>query len=135
MQDTPMLDGWNALKKELNAREEAVIPYFEEREIWLSHVGMNIGYEEFGKGNRFLRPVLVIKKFNRNLFFGIPLSSKNKNVPFYIPIGTLRAIPTSAILIQGRTFSSKRLSQKIGVLNSSLFGELKKAASTYVFGS
>ena len=38
---------------------------------------------ENGKGDYFTRPVLVLHKFNKNLFWGIPLTTKIKNNPFF----------------------------------------------------
>ena len=46
-------------------------------------MGKNIGFEQDGKGENFVRPVVIIKGFNKNMFFGIPLSTKMKEGKFY----------------------------------------------------
>lgn len=57
---------WNKLKTILhnNNKEQ----YFKERDIFWASVGVNIGYEQDGKGEIFSRPVLVVKKYSRNIF-------------------------------------------------------------------
>jgi mRNA interferase MazF len=51
-------------------------PLFKERDIWWVSIGVNVGFEEDGKHEKFLRPVLILKKFNKELFLGIPNSDK-----------------------------------------------------------
>jgi len=34
---------------------------FYEREIWFCSVGMNLGHEEDGKQDQFLRPIIILK--------------------------------------------------------------------------
>lgn len=46
-------------------------------------MGVNIGYEEDGKNEKFERPVLILKKFNQYLILVVPLSSKIKNNKYY----------------------------------------------------
>ena len=46
-------------------------------------MGLNIGYEQDGKGEDFLRPVLILKKFNKRVFLGIPLTKIKKDSHFY----------------------------------------------------
>jgi mRNA interferase MazF len=63
---------WNDVKKIINKKENKV--GFKEREIFWLRLGQNIGNEEFGKGNEFQRPVLVIKKLTKNIFIGVPFN-------------------------------------------------------------
>ena len=72
---------WNVLKQKLDRSEKRLI--FKERDVWWCSVGVNIGHEENGKDEFFARPVLVIKKFNRHLFYGIPLTTKVKENKYY----------------------------------------------------
>jgi len=73
---------WNQLKQRLDAIKNP--PFFNEREIWWCSIGINIGYEVYGKGTLFTRPVLIIKKRSANTFIGIPMSTKLKPRPdFY----------------------------------------------------
>ena len=67
----------NKEKIKLNFEKEERGFYINLREIWFVKMGKNIGHEEDGK-NKFLRPVLVIKKVG-NLFFTVALTSKGKD--------------------------------------------------------
>lgn len=67
-------DGWHPVKKGLD--ERTVIPTFRRREIWWCSTGINVGVEQDGKNHHYERPVLVVCKFNRRLFWGIPLSTQ-----------------------------------------------------------
>ena len=109
-------DGWNVKKKDINSNEHNP-PMFKERDVWWVSVGINVGFEEDGKHENFVRPVLVLKKFNRMLFFGIPLSKQLKDNPYYFPI-TLKEETVSALISQIRVFSSKRMWNKVGELDS-----------------
>ena len=62
-------DKWNELKKEIDKREK--ILKFRERDIWFLNIGKNIGYEQNGKGEEFLRPVVVLRKFSNRYFLAI----------------------------------------------------------------
>lgn len=109
-------DGWNIKKKTINFNEHNP-PMFKERDVWWLSVGINVGFEEDGKHENFVRPVLVLKKFNRMLFLGVPLSRQLKDNPYYLPI-TLQDKTVSVLISQLRVFSSKRMWNKIGELDS-----------------
>lgn len=56
-----------------------------------------MGDEQDGKGSEYVRPVLIMKKFNKNLFWGCPLSEKIKlqnryYVSIDLPVGTRSVI-------------------------------------------
>lgn len=108
-------DSWNEKKKNCN-RSEHKPPLFTERDIWWVSIGVNVGFEEDGKNGNFVRPVLVIRKFNRKLFLGIPMSTKIKDNPYYVPV-TLDDREVSVLISQVRTFSSKRILNHIAKLD------------------
>lgn len=116
---------WNKIKKDIDSKTDG--PLFKEREIFYLNIGENVGYEENGKGEYFLRPVLIFKKFNAYIFLGIPLTSKIKNNKFYFEFSFLKKTKSFAILSQIKLFSYKRLERKIGVINKDDFQKLKKA--------
>ncbi len=58
-------------------------PFFHEREIWFSNLGLNVGFEQDGTGKDFLRPVVIVRKFNNEIFWGVPLTKKMKKLPYY----------------------------------------------------
>jgi mRNA interferase MazF len=116
-------DRWNAIKKILDKNRR--LPTFNEREIWWCSVGMNIGYEIYGKGEKLWRPVLVLDKHNRHTFFGFPLGSTLKpDSPYHVEID-FNGRKGSVLLSQGRTFSSARLSNIMGTLPHDRFNDIK----------
>jgi mRNA interferase MazF len=99
-------------------------PYFHEREVWYCYLGENIGYEQDGKSKKFLRPVLIYKKFNQEVGLLIPLTTKNKKGKFYFRF-KIRNIENFAILSQIKFFDSKRLAYKISYINHEDFNKIK----------
>ena len=78
-------DRWNVVKKNINAKNRKV--FFYEKEIWWMNIGVNVGSEQDGKGDLFMRPVFIYKKINGTTFVGIPLTTVNRedsmHVSFY----------------------------------------------------
>ena len=114
---------WNKRKRFLNSSDFSI--YFYEREIWWCSIGTNIGFEQDGKGNEFARPVLVLKKYNKNVFIGIPLTTAKRNGKYYYSFPFLNNIST-AILSQIRLFDSKRLLRKMGRISKNDYVELRQ---------
>jgi mRNA interferase MazF len=123
---------WIGIKEKTHSNE--ILPVFQEREIWWVHLGENVGHEEDGKGDSFTRPFVVIRKFNRELLFGVPCSSVNKKSIYYFDIFIkTKNMNTSAFLSQARTISSRRLVRRIDKMGSGVFVELKKALQKALF--
>ena len=101
---------WTKIKIRIHLLQKII--YFYEREIWWASLGVNIGYEQDGKHNRFERPVLVLRKFNQHVLWILPMTSKIKNGKYYYPF-EYHGIKYSIILTQLRLISSKRLLRKI----------------------
>lgn len=117
---------WTPVKTQLHNSESAR-PGFHEREIWYCYLGENIGFEQDGKGNDFLRPVIVLRKFNNEILWAIPLTSAIKKSPYYFVISFgENKTKSSAILSQIRLIDAKRLSYTIGEVSKEEFKELKK---------
>lgn len=117
---------WIKIKERIHT--EKLPPTFEEREIWWSSLGENIGHEEDGRGNDFVRPFIIVRKFNKELLFGVPCSSAPKENKYYFKIVVQAGnFKTSALLSQGRVISSRRLLNKIDKMGDASFKELKKA--------
>ena len=93
---------------------------FHESEIWWCSIGVNVGYEEDGKNTYFERPILVFRKFNKGMFWGIPLTSKTKNGKFYTTFD-FKDRKSTIILSQLRILSSKRLIRRMGKINNETF--------------
>ncbi|NCT54623.1 type II toxin-antitoxin system PemK/MazF family toxin [Candidatus Falkowbacteria bacterium] len=114
---------WSKKKIEIN-NSNKYPRFFKEREIWWASIGSNVGSEEDGKNNDFERPVLILKKFNKDLIITIPLTSKIKESVFYYDLKTPNF--GSVILSQLRVFSSKRLRRKIIRINKLEYLEILK---------
>jgi len=115
-------DAWNDIKKEIDNHVNTII--FKERDIFWTSIGENIGFEQNGKGDIFSRPVLVMKKFSKNMFFGIPLSTQMKQGNFFFEFD-LNGEKSNALIVQGRLFDAKRLENKIGMIEKGDFEYLK----------
>ncbi len=75
-------DSWNELKKSAQLHATPLTYFPQEGEVWMSLFGKNIGVEQNGGGANFLRPILVVKKFNNRMFWSVPLSTKQKLFDF-----------------------------------------------------
>lgn len=115
-------DEWNTLKKSLNDEENKV--FFRERDVFWTSIGINVGYEQDGKGEIFSRPVLVLRKYSKNIFLGIPLSTKLKEGSFFFEF-SLNNERSNALLVQARVYDAKRLENKIGMIGVEEFEQLK----------
>lgn len=76
---------WMAVKSKLQKKHQDgnfKISYKEGDVFWMS-IGENVGYEEDGKNELYLRPVLVVYGISRTLFYGAPLTSQEKRGRFY----------------------------------------------------
>lgn len=107
-------DKWNEVKKRTEQKEDTA--YFREREIYWANIGENIGYEQNGKGEDFMRPLLVFRKYSNKLFCGIPLSTTIREGSFFFNFQFLEERESSALLVQAKTFDVKRLDRKIGMI-------------------
>lgn len=109
---------WHALKTKLHSRQNK--KFFHEREVWFCSLGNNVGFEQDGKNDFFERPVIVVRKFNTDIFWGIPLTSQPKKGKFYFKFKTLnrgKCFFSYAILSQIRLFDQRRLRRKLDILN------------------
>jgi mRNA interferase MazF len=116
-------DEWNEVKKTVHVKTESA--HFREREIYVSTMGSNVGYEQDGKGEGFVRPILVLRKFSKQSFIGIPLTSSIKEDMFHYGFSFIEGKASYAILSQVRLFDAKRLERKLGTISEEDFEKLK----------
>ena len=121
---------WHNEKSSLHENKTRV--FFHEREVWFASLGANIGFEQDGKGQEFLRPILVVKKFNNEVLWGVPTTKKNKKGKYYFPFQYKKSESTTAILSQLRLIDSKRLSYKIGFVKEADFVEMKNRLISFL---
>ncbi|MDO8594024.1 MAG: type II toxin-antitoxin system PemK/MazF family toxin [bacterium] len=125
-------DKWNGKKKQIQS--ELTSPFCHAREVWWCSLGVNVGFEQDGTGEHFDRPVVVIRGFNENIFFGVALTGRKRNGTFYFPVGRIEDREASAILSQVRLIDTKRLVRKITMLDETMFKELKEKLKKVLFG-
>ncbi len=115
---------WHIKKTHID--EYKARPFFHEREIWFSSLGKNVGYEQDGKGEDFIRPVVIVKKFNNQVFWAIPLTTRPKEGKYYFSFNIVGRGLNVAILSQIRLVDAKRLQYKIGTLEHQDFVAIKQ---------
>jgi len=116
---------WHPIKQRINNTPDKR-PFFHEREIWFCYLGENIGFEQDGRGEEFLRPVIIVRKFNNEIFWAVPLTRTDKKTKFYFTFTFHPSGPSTAVLSQIRLVDACRLSWKIGDIAEADFGTLKK---------
>ena len=67
-------DAWNEEKKAIHIA--ARLPPFREREVWWCAIGVNVGSEVYGKGRQRTRPVIVMRRLNREAAIVVPVTSQ-----------------------------------------------------------
>lgn len=116
-------DLWNSKKKTIHNKDKMI--GFSQYEIVFMRIGINVGFEQDGKGEDFLRPVLVYKKFNNQVFLGIPLTLKAKDNKFHFGFEYKKGKKSFAILSQLKLFDIKRAKYKDGKISKSNFTNLQ----------
>ncbi len=115
-------DKWNSIKKKLDKKQ---IINFYQGNIYFMSVGQNIGYESYGKGKLFLRPVLVYKKLSKSTFLGIPLTSKLKEGSYFFSFSYKKDKKSCAMLNQMRIFDIRRSEYLSGKINKNTYKNLE----------
>ncbi|MBU4421686.1 type II toxin-antitoxin system PemK/MazF family toxin [Candidatus Parcubacteria bacterium] len=121
---------WTRLKIKIHFKEKREL-YFKEREIWWASLGQNIGYERDGKNENFERPVLMIKVFNGEVLWVLPITSKDKTGKFYVRTEYERE-KYSIILSQLRLISSQRLLRKLRTIPEGEFRVVKEKIKRFL---
>ena len=123
-------DIWNIQKKKTDQEVNSVM--FYEREVWWCIVGTNIGVEMDGKHELFLRPVIVIRKFNKNMALIIPTTAQEKSNKYYFSVSGDDDKKYLACLSQIKSISTKRLFRKIGTIKKGDYLSLLEKVSEMV---
>lgn len=118
-------DEQNEQKKKISEKEK--LRFCKEREVWWCSLGLNIEYEENGKGEIFRRPVLILKRLSKNTCLITPLTKSLQKHKFRIEIGYIDNYKASIILSQIKVIDTKRLSLKICMVDKNIFDKIKKA--------
>jgi mRNA interferase MazF len=124
-------DNWNIKAKFLDSR--SFDDYFYAREIWWAALGINIGSEQDGKNESFERPILVLKRINKDLCLVVPFTSKILNNDYRITTEST-GIQAQVVLSQIKVISSKRLLRKVGKIKTVIFFEILIKLSFIILG-
>lgn len=114
---------WCKLKIVLWGKENKII--FKQGDIWWCSLGMNLGEEMFGKGEKFTRPVFVFRKFTSNSFLGLSLTRQEKQGSWYVEI-TIHGEKNWVMLNQARILDKKRLINRVVALDTNDFQKVKE---------
>jgi hypothetical protein len=118
-----IFDEWNKKKKITHDRMN--VPAFRVRGIWWIQLGKNIASESLGKGEDFLRPVIIFQKFYGHSAFVIPLSTQKKEGSYYFSFKDSGNFEQTAILSQGRYIDGRRLFRKSAKIGVDTFASLQ----------
>jgi mRNA interferase MazF len=121
---------WTKIKLRVSQKSSENV-YFYSREIWWANIGSNIGFEQDGKNFDFSRPVLILKKFNKNMPWVLPLTSKNKSGNYFYNLHYKKENYTF-ILPQLKLISSKRLIRKINKISIEDFEVIKNKIKEFL---
>jgi len=117
-------DEWNEVKKDTDSNNRII--GIKPREIFWAKIGENVGFEQNGKGDNFARPVIIIKKLTKDLFLGIPLTSSiREDSDYFHPFGYHNTVngqvKNTALILQTKVFSIKRLMNRTGIIDKENF--------------
>ncbi len=117
-------DNWNKRKREINQVEPH---FYRERDIRWCSLGLNVGFEQDGTNKKYRRPVLIIKGFSLHVCLVVPLTTSIKTNPYHFSLGIIEEKEAFAIVSQVRLIDTKRLHDRLAILDDNKFIELKKA--------
>ncbi len=125
-------DKWNILKQNIELTNKPLKVFLQPRDVWMISFGRNIGFEQNGTGDNFSRPVLIVKKFNNQMFWVVPLTTRQKNLDFYYNFIDPSKRPVSAIMAQMRLISIKRCKRMLYRLNQNDFESILKKLADFL---
>lgn len=96
--------------------------------VYWMNIGVGIGSEEVGKGERFTRPALVLEKLNERMAFVIPITSQSQRGQGYKEI-VVAGKTEFLMLCQARPVDVLRIE---GFIDEVAFKELEEILRQYV---
>ncbi|MFA5744938.1 MAG: type II toxin-antitoxin system PemK/MazF family toxin [Candidatus Paceibacterota bacterium] len=118
-------DSWNEVKKKTDIEKPR---FYTIREIWWCRLGLNIGTEQDGKGDWYVRPCVILRGFGPNACLVVPLTTSLREHPLRVSVGLIEGQQARANLSQIRVIDIRRLEQSIGFLDKEVFSKLRKTA-------
>ena len=117
-------DGWNEIKKKTDAEQSRL---YTVREIWWCRLGVNVGTEQHGSGEWYVRPCVIIRGFGPDACLVVPLTTSGREHSLRLSVGIVDGKEARANLSQLRVIDTRRLERKIGFLEKEIFTKLRKA--------
>jgi mRNA interferase MazF len=100
---------------------------YNVREIWWCRLGLNIGNEQDGKGQWYLRPCVIVTAFGAHACFVVPLTTAVRKHKYRIYVGLIDGKEARANISQMRIIDTRRLVEKIEFMDLSVFKDIRKA--------
>ena len=114
--------------EEIKKKTETERPrFYTVREIWWCRIGVNVGTEQDGNSENFVRPALIILGLGRNACVIVPLTTSKREHPLRIPVGIIEGREARANISQLRVIDTRRLGEKICFLDKEHFTNIRKA--------
>lgn len=118
-------DRWNEVKKRTHAEAPR---FYTVREIWWCRLGINVGTEQDGRGEWYVRPCVILRGFGPDACLVAPLTTSKREHPLRIFVGMVDDREARANLSQLRIIDTRRLERKIGFLEKDTFNRVRKIA-------
>jgi mRNA-degrading endonuclease toxin of MazEF toxin-antitoxin module len=99
---------------------------YHEREVRWCSLGVNIGFEQDGADITHERPVLILRGLSRNTCLIAPLTTSLKKHKMRMSLGLVDGKMAQALLSQIRVIDTKRLINKIGFIDHTVFERIRK---------
>ena len=120
---------WFELKPELDKKLKRI--QFSQRDVWVTHLGTNIGFEIDGKKSQLLRPCLVYKKLSHQTALVIPVTHTVKNGSWYSP-SSVKNEAGSYCLHQIRMVDAKRFKYRMERISEKDFAKLESGFNEFI---
>lgn len=117
-------DAWNVVKKKTDIENTRL---YTAREIWWCRLGVNVGTEQDGSDENFVRPVLIVRGFGPSACVVVPLTTSPRVHAMRIAIGEVDGKQARANISQLRVVDARRLGEKICFLSKAHFDSVRKA--------
>lgn len=118
-------DQWNEKKKIVNFSNN--LPLFQVGQIWWAQIGQNVATEVNGKGNDFVRPVVIIQDVYRDACLAVPLTSRMRVGNYYFNFKDTQGAEQCALLTQIRYIDGKRLKYRFAHIRDNDLNELRNS--------
>ena len=128
-------DDWNDKKKQIHFNRKRP-PTFKQGEVWWCDLGVNIGNEQNGdtvprngQPASFRRPVLVVKKLDKENAVVLPLTTQPHTGHYFYEID-VKGRKNWVLLVQIRNISAHRLTKLIVELPEPEFNAIRQVCRT-----